>query len=77
MKWQDIAVRVLAAALAALLGALTERQAPGVLTAPVEQVVPLAPVARPVLDVPSGSFSRQITRPWCSAPETRFLWVKK
>lgn len=38
MKWQDVLMRVLVAALAALAGALTEQQHPGVLLAPVQAV---------------------------------------
>lgn len=51
MKWQDVAMRVLVAALAALLGAVTERQHPGVLTSPAAVVLPLEdvrPLAVPV-----------------------------
>lgn len=73
MKWQDILVRVLVAALAALAGALTERQAPGVLTAPAAHVLQLAPVARPPLDVPSGLYLKPTTRVQFNAPA--MLWV--
>ena len=39
VKWHDVLMRVALAALAALLGALTEQQAPGSLTGLVPQLV--------------------------------------
>lgn len=49
MKWQDVLIRVLVAALAALAGALTEQQHPGVLTGLVQPlgVVLGAPLVEP------------------------------
>lgn len=41
-KWHDIALRVLAAALLALAGALTERLQPGALSGPVVQAAHVA-----------------------------------
>ena len=70
MKWQDVILRVLVAALMALAGALTERVHPGVVSGLV--VPPLAGAERLHVPVKSGLCLKPGSHLPCSAPA--FPW---